>query len=892
MHWFNPISRHQHDRHIDSAHAASDPLPTTDAVESPQQHQVDDVAARIADQARTLIRSENGSGNIADALREAQAQVSTQFGTHGAELTAATTLAQTRLLSEQAVADTDQDPGTKREAARALLARNLISLTTDSPGISERADTVNLILNSRYTHELGHGMSTLGQILQIVDKDNTLGADQKSSLEQQIAHSDYAKSLGADKEKLLNDYPRLLDDLKTSPDDLNAVFAATLALYEINYGDGIQDLQGTALENTIGRQMGLTPNQPASSASDALYCGDQLKQVHAIADLMLKAGPGAKLTAKAAVFDPHDGKSGIGKTTLWRLDSADGKPQFVHQTGAGTALRTRVYDSSDDFANDGKAMGQGRMILAKDSEATVGDDGRIMAEQHDERRGIMGNIAHYSSYAIEGVALVGGGLLIASGFGAPVGGLMIAGAYASMMAGGTVMAKHGVDDLRDRKEHGEYVALGKQTAMDYAGIAGGVAMPLGKALQAGQSAAAAAEMTRVGNTAQAALIGTHAASGTAAVYSSGQVMGNWDQLSIQDKLTGSLNMAMFAAGVGQGVHHARLQSQGTASELYADMDGVLPDIVERARIEIPNAKNADYISALARVNPDQMGIAVRTADGRLYTAGDAEVPASIQSVSKVFAALLFGDTAGDDALWSRVGTEPSGRPFNSRELLDMDQGIPHNPAVNAGALVVADGLYGLWGQDYPIVLRDMLGKLSGNTKLAINKEVADSEYADAGNNRFLLTMMKEHGNVRNPVEGVLEAYCNQCAIEISAADLSRAAAVFANHGHDPVSGQQIVSPKLVGDLNTAMMMAGAYDEAGRFANQVGIPVKTGVGGLIAGWVPAGPHEGMTTATFSPPLNPAGNSAAGLAALTELSERYGLSLFRQPGNASSANLFSE
>ena len=898
MSWFNPTTWHHH-HHASPVPSPSQPSIESDAPLSDQQQRVDDMAAGIDSQMRmtaSLPRPENLPG----AIRQAQLNLNIDGG---AETTAASALAQVQLISEQMGAE----PGmNSRDTARAMLAQNLVNLQAGTLSEQDKASAVDLILGSRYTRGLGRGESTLGQILQAVDEDETLGANRKAFLEQQIAHSGYASSLGAGVERLLDDYPRLLNDLKTRPDDLKAISAATFAFYDINYGDGIKALHGTELDNAIGREMGLAidvkPDAGPSglSPAKALYSGDRLKQVRAIADLMEKAGPGATLTMEAAVFDPHDGKAGIGKTKFWRLDNADGKTEYINQTGTGNALRTRIYHSVDDFAGHNKAMGDGRMMTVLDGAATVNDDGQILTEHHDRRKGILDQVKHYGAYAIEGAALAGGALLVASGIGTPIGGLLITGAYAAMVTGGAVMAGHGVNSLRDRSAHGEYLAMGRQTAMDYAGIAGGVALPLGKALELGQGAATVAGMGKLSTTAKVGLAGTHGANGAAALYSSGQFAGNWNQLSMQDKLTGGFNMAVLAAGVGQdmhSVHAARTQLASSdafrtsPSDLYGDMDLALPKIVEQARIEIPHAKNADYIPALAEVNPDQMGIAVRLPDGRLYTAGDAEVPASIQSVSKAFAALLLGDRIGDRAMWNRIGAEPSGRPFNSRELLDMEHGIPHNPAVNAGALVVADALYGVWGRNYPAVLRDMLGKLSGNSKLAINKEVANSEYADAGNNRFLLTMMKEKGNIQNPVEDVLEAYCNQCAIEISAADLSKAAGIFANHGRDPVSGRQLVSPKLVGDLNAAMMMAGAYDEAGRFANQVGMPVKTGVGGLITGWVPSGTHEGLSAATFSPPLNPAGNSAAGLAAFTELSERYDLSLFKQSGDAGGTGLFA-
>ena len=301
---------------------------------------------------------------------------------------------------------------------------------------------------------------------------------------------------------------------------------------------------------------------------------------------------------------------------------------------------------------------------------------------------------------------------------------------------------------------------------------------------------------------------------------------------------------------------------------------LIDGIVAEMRPRLGEGKVADYIPQLAKIDPMKFGIAVALIGGETLVAGDAEEPFSIQSVSKVFTLTLALGKIGD-ALWRRVGREPSGTPFNSIVQLEHENGIPRNPFINAGAIVVADALLAGWRP------REAIGEillfaraLAGDDAIFIDGAVARSESATGFTNVALANFMKAHGNLDHPVSEVLGVYFHQCALTMSAAQLARAGIYLANAGRDPRNGFAVVSPQRARRLCALMLTCGHYDGSGDFAFRVGLPAKSGVGGGILAVV-AGVG---TVAVWSPGLNANGNSLLGSEALEMLAQRAGWSVF--------------
>ncbi len=280
---------------------------------------------------------------------------------------------------------------------------------------------------------------------------------------------------------------------------------------------------------------------------------------------------------------------------------------------------------------------------------------------------------------------------------------------------------------------------------------------------------------------------------------------------------------------------------------------------------------AEYIPALATVDPGQFGMAVADLDGNVFGVGDWQTPFSAQSITKVFA-LALALAEGGDSLWGRVGREPSGNPFNSLVQLEYENGIPRNPFINAGALVVTDRLQTLTG-DASSELLEFLRKESGNPDIGFDADVAASEHEHGDRNAALAHFMASYGNIDNPVPALLDHYFWQCSIEMSCADLARAARFLARHGLR-ADGTRLLTRSEAKQINAVMMTCGTYDAAGDFAYRVGLPGKSGVGGGIVAVVPGR----CTLAVWSPGLDSRGNSVAGVAALDRFTTLTGLSVF--------------
>jgi glutaminase len=278
---------------------------------------------------------------------------------------------------------------------------------------------------------------------------------------------------------------------------------------------------------------------------------------------------------------------------------------------------------------------------------------------------------------------------------------------------------------------------------------------------------------------------------------------------------------------------------------------------------------ASYIPELAGVDPRHFGLSLHAMNGQAYSIGDSQKPFSIQSISKVLTLAMVLPRAPE--LLKRVHVEPSGTPFNSLVQLEYENGIPRNPFINAGALVVTDMLIELESDPKKALLEFVRG-LTGDDSIGYNERVARSEILTANRNRALAHFMKAFGNLRADVEAVLDVYCYHCALEMTLEQVVETFAFLCRGGRS--RGREVLSPTLVKRINALMLTCGFYDEAGEFAFRIGLPGKSGVGGGIVTVLPG--H--FVLASYSPGLNAKGNSSLGMRALELFAANTGLSLF--------------
>jgi len=299
---------------------------------------------------------------------------------------------------------------------------------------------------------------------------------------------------------------------------------------------------------------------------------------------------------------------------------------------------------------------------------------------------------------------------------------------------------------------------------------------------------------------------------------------------------------------------------------------ILESIKQEISPLLMQGRVADYIPELGCVPCDKFGMAVVTLSGQTYTVGDAHETFSIQSISKLFSCVLAFQLL-EEQLWQRVGREPSGTAFNSLVQLEYESGVPRNPFINAGALVVTDILSERFVQAETALVQ-FVRRLSGNADIDYNHRVAQSERENAERNLAMAHFMKSFGNFRNPVDLVIDAYCRQCAIEMNCVDLARAVLFLANGGVVPYSGERILDARSTKRLSALMLTCGTYDAAGDFVYRVGLPAKSGVGGGIVAVLPGE----MSICVWSPGLDATGNSLAGTQALELLTTLTGRSIF--------------
>ncbi|MDL4618522.1 glutaminase B [Citrobacter amalonaticus] len=302
-------------------------------------------------------------------------------------------------------------------------------------------------------------------------------------------------------------------------------------------------------------------------------------------------------------------------------------------------------------------------------------------------------------------------------------------------------------------------------------------------------------------------------------------------------------------------------------------NSILETILAEVRPLIGQGKVADYIPALASVEGSRLGIAICTVEGQLWQAGDAAERFSIQSISKVLSLVVAMRHYSEDEIWQRVGKDPSGSPFNSLVQLEMEYGIPRNPFINAGALVVCDMLQGRLSAPRQRML-EVVRALSGVPDIAYDAVVARSEFDHSARNAAIAWLMKSFGNFHHDVTTVLQNYFHYCALKMSCVELAKTFVFLANQGKAFHLDEPVVTPMQARQINALMATSGMYQNAGEFAWRVGLPAKSGVGGGIVAIVP---HE-MAIAVWSPELDPTGNSLAGIAVLEQLTQRLGRSVY--------------
>ncbi|MEP4029910.1 MULTISPECIES: glutaminase [Stappiaceae] len=300
------------------------------------------------------------------------------------------------------------------------------------------------------------------------------------------------------------------------------------------------------------------------------------------------------------------------------------------------------------------------------------------------------------------------------------------------------------------------------------------------------------------------------------------------------------------------------------------MQSLLNEIAKASTANPEKGTVATYIPELAGIDPGQFGICIAMANGDVFSAGQAHVPFSIQSVSKVFALALALGRVGDQ-LWKRVGREPSGLSFDSILLLEREKGIPRNPFINAGALVATDTY--LAGSNPKEALGELLGFIRAacdDDSIHMNEAVAQSEMATGHRNFSLAHYLASFGNLNAPVSKVLGTYCHQCAIEMTCEQLALAGRFLLDADGMP----SLVLRQRKRRISALMMTCGHYDGSGDFAFRVGMPGKSGVGGGILVIAPGR----ASIAVWSPGLNGYGNSKLGTEAMEIFAQKTRWSVF--------------
>ncbi len=284
---------------------------------------------------------------------------------------------------------------------------------------------------------------------------------------------------------------------------------------------------------------------------------------------------------------------------------------------------------------------------------------------------------------------------------------------------------------------------------------------------------------------------------------------------------------------------------------------------------LQEGKNADYIPALAKVDPNIYGIALVTTNGKVYAAGDTTSEVSIQSISKVFTMAKVIEESGPESLVENVGVDATGQAFNSIVAIEQHKGAEMNPLVNAGAITATSMIK---GATYDEVWNTIIGyysQFAGRT-LSVNQEVYESEAATNQRNLAIAELMFAYGHIKSNPSQATDLYTKQCAVSVNAKDLAVMAATLADGGRNPLTKKQVMHTDHVPQVLAVMATAGLYDESGKWLYTTGLPAKSGVGGGI---IAVSPGK-FGIAVISPPLDAAGNSLRAQKSIADISNTLG------------------
>ena len=321
-----------------------------------------------------------------------------------------------------------------------------------------------------------------------------------------------------------------------------------------------------------------------------------------------------------------------------------------------------------------------------------------------------------------------------------------------------------------------------------------------------------------------------------------------------------LIVAALAAGAGIGTEIAVGQTARTSDPIAAAVNDAYNHFKD-----LHEGSNADYIPALAKVDPNLFAIAIVTADGRVYTAGDVKSEVSIQSISKVFTMARVFQEQGEAAIRDGIGVDPTGQQFNSIVAIEQYKGKEMNPLVNAGAITTTSMI---GGRDAPEQWNNIMSTMSAfaGRPLHVDQEVYRSEAATNQRNQAIGMLMYAYGLIKENPARAVDLYTRQCSISVNAVDLATMAATLANGGVNPRTGKKVIDAKHVPSVLAVMAMAGLYDDSGKWLFATGLPAKSGVGGGLIAVVPGK----FGIAVISPPLDKAGNSVRGQRAIEQIS----------------------
>ena len=316
-------------------------------------------------------------------------------------------------------------------------------------------------------------------------------------------------------------------------------------------------------------------------------------------------------------------------------------------------------------------------------------------------------------------------------------------------------------------------------------------------------------------------------------------------------------LMLSASGATLAAPAGGAQIQAALNEAYAKAS------------KVTEGKNADYIPALAHVDPKIFGLVLVTTDGRVYTVGDLKSEVSIQSISKVFTLALVLDQSGPDEIEKNIGVDATGQAFNSIVAIEEHKGAEMNPLVNPGAIATTSMVK---GQSRDGIWNNILSYYSAfaGRPLSVNTEVFKSEADTNQRNQAIAALMYAYGHIKDNPSRATDLYTEQCAVSVNAKDLAIMAATLANGGMNPVTGKTVMKTENVPRVLSVMATAGLYDDSGKWLYKTGVPAKSGVGGGIIAVVPGK----FGIAAISPPLDGAGNSVKAQRAIEELVKQLG------------------